>query len=350
LVSGGHEYDPIVDVLVVPDWGFFSFLLATMASLGLTHIIVAYHHISVDASSQHYGTVSKNRKALSRRVFRVRKTNFVFTPFGKYMVTFFLIIAAILISVGVSIDSFDFQFKGAAGFVLDAMGDNSTSSYSLITLGTALPMSSESPNAPGIRWIQAIYFTFTLAVPLAHLIVLGFLWLVPLKHAIQRRIFMITQVLDAWSALEVFVVSIIAAVLEIQQFAQFIIGNKCDLINEILKKYFHNQFGQGDVCFDVVATLTSGCWTLFTACIVYLISGNLIMRICHNSLKKRKERESSLDITDEELYTSQKHKRSCGGFFVSLGMMLHVIMIEDPYDIQEEIKEECDSEDDTTVQ
>lgn len=33
---------------------------------------------------------------------------------------------------------------------------------------------------------------------------------------------------NAWSALDVFIISIVAALLQIQQFAQFIVGGRCD--------------------------------------------------------------------------------------------------------------------------
>ena len=43
----------------------------------------------------------------------------------------------------------------------------------------------------------------------------------------------LTEVCNAWSALDVFCVSIAAALLEIQQFAAFIVGDACDGINEV---------------------------------------------------------------------------------------------------------------------
>ena len=36
-----------LDVYVVPGWGFYTFLLATMLSLIITHVILAFHRASV---------------------------------------------------------------------------------------------------------------------------------------------------------------------------------------------------------------------------------------------------------------------------------------------------------------
>jgi hypothetical protein len=95
-------------------------------------------------------------------------------------------------------------------------------------------------------------------------------------------------VLNAWSALEVFVVAIMAAVLEIRQFAQFVVGDKCNLINEILKQYFDQELKGDPKCFDVIATLQPGCWILFAACIIYVGVAGFVMRKCHNAIKEYK--------------------------------------------------------------
>lgn len=61
-----------------------------------------------------------------------------------------------------------------------------------------------------------------------------------MTYKFQNRLLSLTSTIHAWSALEVFVISIIAALLELQQFAQFIVGNRCDLINKVLGMYGMN--------------------------------------------------------------------------------------------------------------
>ena len=57
------------------------------------------------------------------------------------------------------------------------------------------------------------------------------------------------------SAIDVFCVSIGAAILEIQQFAAFIVGDSCDGINKVLAKYLDQQLEGDDKCFDLTAEL-----------------------------------------------------------------------------------------------
>ena len=92
-------------------------------------------------------------------------------------------------------------------------------------------------------------------MPLALLTLLLFMWLVPLSLHRQRQLFTLAEILNAWTALDVFCVSILAALLELQQFAAFIVGDSCDQINEILSKYLYDELDGDATCFDVIAKL-----------------------------------------------------------------------------------------------
>ena len=89
--------------------------------------------------------------------------------------------------------------------------------------------------------------------------------------------------------MEVFVVAIIASILEIRQFAAFIVGDKCDPINALMKEYFNAELNGDTKCFDVIATLESGCWILFSACIIYFGVASFVMRMCHKAIKDHTE-------------------------------------------------------------
>lgn len=90
-------------------------------------------------------------------------------------------------------------------------------------------------------------------------------------------------------------VSVIASLLELRQFAQFIIGHRCDFINPILEKY-GSKIGELDgdyLCFDVISTLQTGCWVLFSACAIYLTVGPYVIRKCHLAIQDRTQRAES---------------------------------------------------------
>jgi len=212
---------------------------------------------------------------------------------------------------------------------MELLGESRKTSYSVLSLGNELPDGSEHPNSFGIRWIQATYFTFIIAVPLAHLAVLLFLWLTPLTSRVQRKVFVVTEVFNAWSAVEVFVISIIAALLEIQQFAAFMVGDKCDQINPILKQYFSDELKGDAKCFDVVATLDKGCWILFAACVVYVFVSILVMKTCHTALQDHdKQKTTEVNSIDTEHSHKQDEKCNCGLCF-GIGKLFRCIRLRD---------------------
>ena len=103
----------------------------------------------------------------------------------------------------------------------------------------------------------------------------------------QNLFYKACEVMYAWSCMDVFVVSIMAAILEISQFAVFMVGDKCDFIQPIIEKYFKEILGDYDSCFEVVAVLAQGSWILFPAVIFYTIVANVYMRVCQNALEAR---------------------------------------------------------------
>jgi len=256
-----------------------------MCSLILTHIILAAHRTIIKAQkppNMYISTdsnIEKKKEPLCIIAFSSR--------LAMAGVTLLLLLSICFLVMGSYYISFEFNFRGAAALALSYLSESTRQTYSLITLGLRLPYSSPNPDSFGIRWIQVTFFLFALVIPLLHLLFVLTLWLIPLTRKIQRRIYVVTEILNAWSAIDVFVVSVIASLLEISQFAQFIIGDRCDLINVYLKAYFDEALQGEDKCFDVITKLETGCWLLFSGCIFYLISSIVVMRACHRALSKR---------------------------------------------------------------
>lgn len=78
---------------------------------------------------------------------------------------------------------------------------------------------------------------------LMFMVALVCLWVTPLKLKTQKTAAVLIKVSDMWNALMVFV---FAALMEIQQFTTFIVGENCDAIK------FYNEELHGYKCFDIV--------------------------------------------------------------------------------------------------
>jgi uncharacterized paraquat-inducible protein A len=69
----------------------------------------------------------------------------------------------------------------------------------------------------GIVCIALVYLGFALVMPVLQLIAFLVLWVAPLTLVQHRHMLLLTEVVSAWSAVEVFLVAIVVALLEIGQ-------------------------------------------------------------------------------------------------------------------------------------
>lgn len=256
-----------VIITVVSKTGFYTFITASIASLIAGHIVLYYHHYIIEMRT---APAEDDAEAIMNRNFPVlsRGTIVKCTPAGKMALVIALVVTGAAIWFGASIETFKFEFRGLVGYL---MGQDADAPYSLVSVGTTLPEASGKTSDPGISYLQAAYFLFGVGMPLALIAASLVLWVVPLKLKMQQKLFLAAEIFNAWSALDVFVVSIIAALLEIQQFAAFIVGDACDSINELLEENWDEELHGDDKCFDVVAILLTDIWTISTAAVLMVV-------------------------------------------------------------------------------
>ncbi|KNC46631.1 uncharacterized protein AMSG_03068 [Thecamonas trahens ATCC 50062] len=279
-----------IDIVVVPYFGFYGFLIATIVSLCLTHVILHYHRAAAavhQAADPNPDAVTGPVILPSARVALASSARAT-SAWLPGSVALLLVTSFGLVAAGAVVKSFELEFHGLTELVLAFLGEKTATSYSLISLGLALPSASTAPDSIGIRTIQLTFFMFAMIIPVIHHLVLGILWLAPLTEDQQERIFRLAEVLNAWSSLDVFVISVIAALLEIHQFAAFIVGDKCNAINPLLAQYFSSPLHNDNTCMDVRATLDHGCWILFVACLIYIFCSSVIAQSCHSALARRR--------------------------------------------------------------
>ena len=277
------EKGAIVNVFVYAAYGFLTLIIGTVISLCLSHIITHLHRSLDEHPDQNKGEKAESYTALisfaeskifDKKIFQV-------------IISILLILTLCLVIIGSFITSFSFYFHGLAGYALDLFKITPHREYSVIQLGFSVPESYENPNDKVIRFTQAIYFITVFIMPVSTLLNIMFLWFVPLPRKIQKFFYNIAEILNAWSCLDVFIIAIIAAIMQISQFTGFIVGDKCDAINPFIEKYFYDSLDGYNTCFEVKAYLRSGCWILFTAAIMFFILTKIVMKVCRNALDER---------------------------------------------------------------
>jgi len=254
-----------------------TYLAGTMASLILGHGISGCSRYAIKVGE--YGGV-EDACTERQRLCNVLQPE---SPTAVFMPIIALVGSAILLMVGVFQEAFQFEFQGMAGWIL---GDVARiRPYSVLDLAAAV--SSSTPQVTlAVRWLQSMFIVYVLLVPFAYPVCLLVLWTAKLTNRVQRQLLVGCEVLAAWSALDVFVLSIAASVLEIERFAVFIVGDKCDAIDRLLSKTpIADQVPGPMTCFDVKSTLRPGYFILLAASLLSSVMGSIVLFRCTTALR-----------------------------------------------------------------
>jgi len=303
-----------VDIAVRPGWGVYSFVIATMWALCMSHYLTYIHRNAIESRelSPHLlkGMESPPHESLACRTYAPfpKRRRFACTKVGQIAVWFFLLSTLAITLLGQLLRTFEFRFSGLADLILPPEKRNTA--YSLVSLGALLPAACEKGGfLSGGYWawfMTTMFFTFAMIVPLLMLLVLAILWGVPMTLQYTIKVFRFAQLIQAWAALDVFLVSIIAAVLEIGGLSAQVLGDAfgdiqasmCTflkalpptLLDDILKIVgLPAVTGELEHCmlFRVDAVLMEGCWMMLAGVAVWAFSTHLIMEFTDASINER---------------------------------------------------------------
>ena len=66
-----------------------------------------------------------------------------------------------------------------------------------------------------VIFFQVCYYVFGCIMPLLMSVLITFVWFVPMTLSCQKQVVVLIEIVNAWSALDVFCVALIAGVLEL---------------------------------------------------------------------------------------------------------------------------------------
>ena len=276
--------EAVVDAYVIPQFGFYSFLLGTVMSLVIGHALTFLHRYSLLPSRLGTMTSLDGRESILSHAFAGRSdlNEMIYLRRGfKMLWTFIALLCALMLAKGVSEEGFVFEFQGLVGM---ALGEDKSASYSLLSLGTALPASVENPSSIGIECIRWTYLFFALIMPFSCLLGMIFLFWVPMHLTSQRRMFTLVEIFNAWSGIEVFLISVVASMLELSQFAAFMVGDHCAWVDDLLQ--------QENSCFGVKSSLSPKSTYLILGVILHSFIIFYSLRLAHQVIEERMERGS----------------------------------------------------------
>jgi len=273
-------------IYVQPVAGFYLFLLATVMSI-LAGLWMSFCHRYAQQIGE-YGPMQEYEEGK-------QSLNTLLTPWGTWARVFhkaipaLCVVSFVLCCFGMFMTTFMFQFLGITRFVLGP--EASLRSYSLASLAFAIPENSINPSDPGIILITVFFFVFSGCMVLVFLVTLTTLWMVPMTVKQHRRVLVIAQVINSVCGLDVFVVTVLASVFQIQPYVQFILGvTKLTNINPILEKYIPSipyiaeRVNGTYSVYDLQSELKPGFTVLLLSCLISTVVGMMMLRKCSKAL------------------------------------------------------------------
>jgi len=260
---------------------FFVFIVATVLSLVCGHIASAYH--------QHVANFELGRSQLEDQKARATALCEAFGCEG-HIVVVSIFLTIVLVMLGATLTTFEVTLSGAmADLVLEP--EFQSHQYSLVRMGNFI--TAGLPPSLGLYTMQAIFFTFTLVIPLLLLNCLLGLWLLPMSRSMQEKVVFFCRVLDAWAALDVFTLAIFVAYLEFDTLASYMVyGNSLGVLCNMVKNTFNSP------CFDPHFALKPGFAILTMASVSLFALPKVVLRMMKTAME---EETGGSSYTDSEI-------------------------------------------------
>jgi hypothetical protein len=213
-----------LEVFIVPQWGFYAFVAANSMSMLVTQLIL-YRHRRVQYHPVKEGNAEMETIELEEPVEPehspegVKVTIAAQTGTSVPLLIFVLASCIALHFTGSSLDYYE---------VSSSRGDVTVvNTYNSFSIGMGIPATAEDPSDIGIRFLQIMYFLFTVVVTPWNSILVGILYLFPMVQSVKEKVFFLTEITFAWSALEVFLSSVIFSILQIPMFGNGLVKSGC---------------------------------------------------------------------------------------------------------------------------
>jgi hypothetical protein len=241
--------------------GFPMYLVAILTSYMVSYLILTVHRRSLIVVAQK-DLEDKEKVAISGIFFSKR-----LKIIGPLIVFLVFMLSFVLILFGINLLGLNLAYNGNLGVLTGINGQRPIFIFFLITL-IVMPNLNV---APIIRAIQTLYYIISIGLPVIHLIFLAGLWFVPLTVSMQGLVFSATEILSAWSSLDVFIVSFLVLLGQLPLVSTLVSGQACVGLAGLIAN-------PQAACYVVTPTLMSGVYVSLVGALLYVIVANIIIR------------------------------------------------------------------------
>ena len=271
------------DNIIYFAYGYVSMIIGTILSLLISHLM-KYLERRLD----NHPDENKGEKAESfTSLISFAKNKYLGNTFYRICITFLLFSSLILIFLGSFTNLLKINYYGLLRYAFNLFNMEEQRTFNFFEIGKKITNYSENPKQAAAILIQAVYFLTIFIIPLSLIINLIILWLIPLPRKIQKVYYFIVEILNSFSCLDVFIISMIVSILQFPKYIEGVIGKKCEPFNPYIEKYLNKVLDGHNSCLELDSYIKEGCWILLIAAIIFLISSNLVMIVCRDALNER---------------------------------------------------------------
>jgi len=188
------------------------------------------------------------------------------------VIFFVFILSFILILPGLPLNGINLNYSGTLQLLTLNMNQLLPRQISILLFSNTFVAANPITAVPINRALMALFYIMGIGFPVLHLIFLALLWFVPLPVTVQGMIFSLTEIISAWSALEVLIISVLVLVNNIQVVANFVTGLACVALN-------NNGVVPQAQCLAVTGKADVGMVLALVGALLYVIAANIILRV-----------------------------------------------------------------------
>ena len=126
----------------------------------------------------------------------------------------------LLVVAGAFLPCFSMEILGLAGIVIDLGSSEAKQTYSLVGSGLSIALQGTPQKYGGVAGpfaIGSLYIFVAFVAPLLQLATLALLWAWPLTLRAQKTLFVWLEMISAWSGMQVFILGVLVALVEMPQ-------------------------------------------------------------------------------------------------------------------------------------
>lgn len=303
-----------INLIVTPAYGLYSFCLAVIVSLLLSHAQVVYHrNAATEVGSARSNSINSGEDESARvtswfdfgaddtEVVSVKSLSLQSSKKFSIMlvaVPFLLLFSFISLFWGAITPSWTFTTRGIAGIVVEFGNESASvrrqSLYSAVTQ-LMLQSSLTTPfwsNGFGVVIIACLYASLCFVIPILTLVGMALLWVYPMPLRKTKICLFLVQIFSSFSALEVWILGVCVTVFQIKFVSYSVLDRQC----YSLKPLFHGLARYGFIqmedaeCFQIDGNLEwRGITLLMTAALFSQIASHIVLREANLSIHRREK-------------------------------------------------------------